>query len=581
MVSLIWQHVACDEAKASELSAALRVDPLIARLLCTRGLEDPEAAARFLTPSIDQLHDPLLLRDLPAAVDRLLAAIARKERIAVHGDFDVDGITSTVILRRALELLGGNVTHFIPHRTRDGYGIQPVAVERLHADGARLIVSVDCGIRGQEAARRARELGVDLIITDHHEPGEVLPTALAVINPKRPDCRYPNKDLAGAGVALKVVQALCARTGREKWLPGFVKMAAIGTLADVVPLTGENRVIARIGLDGLTRGPNKVGIRALIETAGLSGRQIDAYQVAFLLAPRLNAAGRMSNPELAARLLLASDDAMEEEARLLAQQLSEENQRRQHEERSVTREARRMVETNPEIGALPVLVVAGESWHRGVIGIVASRLVETFHRPAIVLSIDGDIAYGSCRSIHAFDILDALERCSQHLLRFGGHRAAAGLALSAAGIKEFRAAVNTAAEETLTPDVLRPRLGIDAAVRLTGLSEELARKIEDLAPFGLGNPRPVFSTAGVEVVDGPRILKEAHLSMAVRQGRRTFRLVAWKAAPREAFFKQHRAALDLAFRTELNTFNGNTSLELSLADARPSEQHVDSVVAAG
>src|SRR5580765_5891336 len=273
----------------------------------------------------------MLLADMRVAVDRILGAVARHERIAIHGDYDVDGVTSTVILRRALEMLGADVVHFIPERLRDGYGLQPAAIERLHADGVSLIISVDCGIRGADAARRARELGIDLIITDHHEPDAELPPAFAVINPKRHDCQYPDKYLAGVGVALKLVQALCQQAGRESWLPGFVKVAAIGTLADVVPLVGENRVIAKIGLDLLSRGPHKVGLRALLDVCGLTGKTIDSYHISFLLAPRVNAAGRMSTPDVATRLLLATDELMETEARGLTTEPDTENIRRREE----------------------------------------------------------------------------------------------------------------------------------------------------------------------------------------------------------------------------------------------------------
>src|SRR3977135_4037113 len=284
--------MACDAAAADTLAAALGVAPIVARLLCQRGLSDPELAGRFLSPSLDHLHDPMLLADMGRAVDRILAAIAHKELIAIHGDYDVDGVTSTVILRRALELLGADVVHFIPERLKDGYGLQPAAIERLHADGVALIVSVDCGIRGAEAARRARELGVALIITDHHEPDAELPAAFAVINPKRRDCTYPDKYLAGVGVALKLVQALCHASDHDNWLPGFIKVAAIGTLADVVPLVGENRVIAKLGLELLTKGPHKIGLRSLLDVCHLTGKTIDSYHIGFMVAPRVNAAGR-------------------------------------------------------------------------------------------------------------------------------------------------------------------------------------------------------------------------------------------------------------------------------------------------
>jgi single-stranded-DNA-specific exonuclease len=566
-----WDTLASDDAAAERLAAALNVAPIVARLLCQRGYSDPELAARFLNPSLEHLHDPMMLADMPIAVERILAAIARKERIAIHGDYDVDGVTSTVILRRALELLGADVGHFIPERLKDGYGLQPAAIERLHADGVALVISVDCGIRGAEAARRARELGLDLIITDHHEPDTELPPALAVINPKRHDCTYPDKYLAGVGVALKLVQALCRKSGRDGWLPGFLKVAAIGTLADVVPLVGENRVIAKLGLDLLSRGPHKVGLRSLLEIAGLSGKTIDSYHISFLVAPRVNAAGRMSTPDIATRLLLASDEAMGEEVRALALQLDGENVRRQEEEAETLAAAKKIVQTDPDIGARTVLVVAGESWHRGVIGIVASKLVDAFHRPAIVLSIADGVAHGSCRSVPHFNMLGALERCAALFVRFGGHKQAAGLTMDASRVNELRLAVNEVADETLGPDELMPRLRIDGDLTFRGITGGVAAGVAALAPFGAGNPRPVFSARRVEIVDGPRKLKERHLKMALRQDGRIFRAIAWRAAERHDYITEHKAALDVAFSLEQNQYNGETYVELTLADMRQSE----------
>ncbi len=519
-----WDALACDEAAATELAAALGIAPVVARILCQRGLSDPEQAGRFLNPSLDHLHDPMALADMGVAVDRILAAIANKERIAIHGDYDVDGVTSTVILRRALEMLGADVVHFIPERLKDGYGLQPVAIERLHADGVALVVSVDCGIRGADAALRARELGVDLIITDHHEPDAELPQALAVINPKRADCSYPDKYLAGVGVALKLVQALCGRTNRNSWLPGFIKVAAIGTLADVVPLVGENRVIAKLGLDLLTKGPHKVGLRALLDVSGLTGKTIDSYHIGFMLAPRVNAAGRMSTPDIAARLLLAADETMGDEVRQLALQLDGENVRRQEEEAEILAAAKKVVQTDPDVGARSVLVVAGDGWHRGVIGIVASKLVDAFHRPAIVLSVEDGTAHGSCRSI----------------------------------------------DETLGPEDLMPRLRIDADLTFRGITGGVATGIASLAPFGAGNPRPVFAARRVEIIDGPRKLKDRHLKMALKQDGRIFRAVAWRAAERHDYLTEHKAALDVAFSLEQNQYNGETYVELTLADLKSS-----------
>jgi single-stranded-DNA-specific exonuclease len=566
MKALRWEQQPCLEEDAAALARAIGVPPLVARLLCLRGLGDPDEAARFLTPKLEHLHDPSRLTDLDAAVERLMGAIARRERVAVHGDYDVDGVTSTVILRRAIEMLGGDVVHFLPERLRDGYGLQVPAVERLHADGARVIVSVDCGIRSMDAARRARELGIDLIITDHHEPDTTLPPALAVINPKRRDCTYPDKHLAGVGVALKLVQALCARSGREKWLPAFVKIAAIGTVADVVPLVGENRVIAKLGLERLSNGAHTVGLRALLEAAGLLGKTLDGFHIGFVLAPRINAAGRMSTPDIAARLLLASDEGRADEARQLASQLNDENTRRQEEEAGILAQARKLVEHDPDIGAHNVLVVGGEGWHRGVIGIVASKLVDLFHKPAIVLSYDGDEVHGSCRSIPAFDMLAGLDACADLLVRYGGHRQAAGLALELGRVPEFRARINAWADERLEPDDLVPRLRVDAELGLGGIAPEVVSGVEALAPFGLGNPRPVFSAGAVEVVSGPHLLKERHLAMHVKQAGRVFRAMAWRGADRAPFITANRGGVRLAYSIDRNTFRGETTVELNVAD---------------
>ena len=565
---LVWKARPCDDADVARLQAELRVSPVIARLLAIRGHCEPERAARFLKPSLSHLLDPWLLTDLGKAVDRLLEAVARRERIVVHGDYDVDGVTATVILRRALELLGADVTHFIPERLRDGYGLQPATIDRLHAEGAMVIVSVDCGIRAPEAARRAIELGLDLIITDHHEPDTELPQALAVVNPKRHDCPYPDKNLAGVGVALKLVQGLCQKTGHDNWLNAFVKIAAIGTLADVVPLVGENRVIAKLGLEQLTRGPHKVGLRALLDISGLAGKTIDSYHIGFMVAPRINAAGRMATADIATRLLLASDDALAAEATTLAQQLDAENTRRRAEEADIVTAARKAVETDPDIGAHTVIVVGGEGWHRGVIGIVASKLVDAFYRPAVVLSIEDGVAHGSCRSIPGFDVLAALESCAHLLQRFGGHKQAAGLQLEAARIPEFRRAVNDFAHAHLGPDDLRPNLHLDGPLDFDGVTPSFMSDLMAMAPFGLGNPKPLFTTGPVEVVDGPRRLKERHLKMSLRQRGRTFRAIAWNSVDKEPVLTGGGGALEVAYALEQNEFNGATYTELRLSDAR-------------
>ncbi len=564
----IWETRSFDPKRAETLTSELGVSSITARLLCLRGINTSDQAKRFLSPSIDHLHDPLILADMGTAVERILLAIEQKERIVVHGDYDVDGVTSTVLLRRTLELLGANVMHFLPERLKDGYGLQSAIVERLHDQGVRLIISVDCGINASEAALTAKSLGVDLIITDHHEPGTELPQALAVINPKRSDCNYPDRNLAGVGVALKLVQAICKKADRHNWLPSFLKIAAIGTLADVVPLTGENRVIAKLGLDLLSKGPNTVGLRSLIEVCGLSGKMIDSYQVGFALAPRVNAAGRMSTPDTAAKLLLLSGDEMASEARALAKQLDDENLKRRKEEAEILEQAIKLVESNKNIGNCSIIVVAAEGWHRGVIGIVASRLVNRFSRPSIVLSTDGALAYGSCRSVPSLDILEALKSCGDLMVRFGGHTQAAGLEIEATRIDDLRNRINNFAQLHLEKVDLKPRLAIDASLSLSDISEGLLFEIEKFAPFGAGNPRPIFQARNVQIVDGPRRLKGQHLKVGLRQGGRSIRGIAWRAVEKESLVATNRSSIDVAFSIVQNVWNGQSQLQLEIADFR-------------
>jgi len=571
MARRVWVDVPADEARVARTAGALGIPLVIARLLCQRGLHEPEAARRFLSPDIDQLHDPFLLTGMREGVDRVHAAIAKRESIVIHGDYDVDGITATVMVRRAIELLGGQVTHFVPDRHRDGYGLQASTVERLHGAGARLIVSVDCGIRAVEAAEKARDLGVDLIITDHHEPGDTLPPALAVINPKRADCRYPEKMLAGVGVALKFVQALLSASGRgAETLPHFLKIAAIGTLADVVPLVGENRVIAHHGLRELSRGPHGAGLEALLEETGLLGRSLDSFHVGFGLAPRLNAAGRMGAPDLAVDLLLlrGRDESTRVRAREMARQLSAENARRQEEEARILTEARRVIDHDPEVGAQNMMIVAGEGWHRGVIGIVASKLVDLYAKPALVLSIHNGIAHGSGRSIAAFDLLGGLEACADVFLKFGGHRQAAGVTLESGRLGELRRRLSAWANERLTPEDLVPRLRIDSPLGLRDISQEVIAGLARLGPYGSMNPKPVFRASPVDLIDAPRKLKERHLALTVKQQGRAFRAIAWRAADREEYLTTHRFGLELAYSLEESEYRGERFTELTVADVR-------------
>ena len=456
---------------------------------------------------------------------------------------------------------------------RDGYGLQPAAIERLHADGVRLIVSVDCGIRAGDAARRARELGVDLIITDHHEPEGTLPDAFAVINPKRADCTYPDKYLAGVGVALKVVQALCDRAGKNKWLPAFVKIAAIGTLADVVPLVGENRVIAqprsRVSDQGTARDRPPIAPRRL-RTDGEDDRQLSHrfHARAARQCRRPHEHARHRRPPAArhrrrrwGRRPARSRSSCATRTRGASTRKPTSSHRRRRRSRPIPPSARTTFWS-----------WVGSGWHRGVIGIAASKLVDTYHKPSIVLSIDGDIAHGSCRSIPDFDVLAALEHCSDLFVKFGGHKQAAGLTMEAARVPEFRARINAYADAVIEPEQLRPRLRIDGPLPLRTITQDLVQGLDMLGPFGLANPRPVFHASGVEIVDGPRMLKERHLKMTFAQDGRRFRAIAWRAAERADFLEKNRSAMNLAFSLDRNEFQGETYLELSVADFKAMDE---------
>mgnify|MGYP001170369065 CR=1 FL=1 len=568
-----WLVQEYDAQLAKSLSHSLNLSPLISRLLVQRGVTDHDTARRFLHPGIEQLHDPFQLPDFPKSIDRLITAVQKKEHIVIHGDYDADGVTSTAMVNRLLELLGANVSYYIPNRFSDGYGLSSASVGVLHDTGAKVIVSVDCGIRSIEAANRADQLGIDLIVTDHHEPlitsqGHQLPNAFSVINPRLVDSSYPEKNLSGAGVAFKLVQGLCQRTGHDAWLPAFAKLAAIGTVADVVPLQGENRIIVRLGLDQLSSGPNSVGLDALVEVAGLAGKSIDSENLAFRIIPRLNAAGRMGSADLAARLLLANDPSRENEANGLARELDELNTQRQLEQRNVFAKARKRIDADSDIGSHRVIVIGEEGWHRGVIGIVASKLVETYEKPSIVLSIEGEVAYGSARNTPNFDLLGALNQCADLLTQFGGHRMAAGVTLPAANVSTLQLRMNEYAEMAKGEEEDKFQLEIDAPLELKELNGEVVAEINQLKPFGRGNPEPVFQASGVKMMEGPTVLKNQHLAMMLNQEGHVFRAIAWRSAHRRKFLLGLRDKIDVAYSLMENHFRGESTIQLSIADVR-------------
>jgi single-stranded-DNA-specific exonuclease len=570
-----WRFPRFEAGEVEALAAAAGIHALAARALVQRGIREPAAARRFLHPALEHLHDPFLFRDMSAAVARLGRAIAGGEKILLYGDYDVDGILSVVILKKAIELAGGAAGFFVPHRLRDGYGMRRDVVEQAAASGVRLIVSVDTGIRAADAVRRAAELGIDCIIADHHLPESELPPAVAVLDPNRPDCPYPDKNLCAAGVTLKLVQALLATLGwpeekLRRMTGSFLKLAAIGTVADVVPLTGENRVIVATGLAGLRRVKNP-GLRALLEVAGFSGGEApSAGQVAFRLAPRMNAAGRMASAGGVIDLFLTEDAGR---ARELAAELHALNQERQQAENEIVAGILRASEREPVRDDQAALVFSGAGWHRGVVGIVASRLVERFHRPVIVLSEEpGEgLAQGSGRSIASFHLLEALESMPDVFTRYGGHRQAVGLSVPLDRLEEFRQRLNAYAAARLSPEDFRPTFVLDGELDFREVDDASVAEVLSLAPFGNGNPAPLFAARGVEVAGEPVVMKERHLRLRLRQNGRLLAVKAWNFAPRAGELAAG-ARLDAVLSFEEDRYApppGHPGWSALLRDARP------------
>jgi len=561
-----WQLATADDQAVSILARQLNLRPLLARLLVLRGIETPDAAAAFLNPNLRQLHDPCLMAGMDAAVARLRQALKRQEKILIYGDYDVDGTMAVVVLLTALRSLGAKVDAYIPHRLLDGYGMRVPVIEQAAARSYSVVLSVDTGIREHEVIERGRALGIDCIVTDHHLPGESLPPALAILNPRRLDCNYPEKELTGVGVAFKLVQALLAHqpTGNgpsDRLLQSYLKMVAIGTIADVVPLTGENRVIAHFGLQGLSK-PVHPGLSALLNEAGLNGREITAGDVGFRIAPRLNAAGRMENARDVIDLFTTSDAGA---AREIAARLEGLNRERQRVENEILMRVEEKLQQHPEKASRHSLVFSGDGWHRGVIGIVAQRLVDRYHRPALVIGVEQGIGQGSGRSIANFHLLRALNRVGDLFDRYGGHAQAAGFTLAAGRIDELERRLEEHCCAVLTAADLEPALRIDADISLEQIDESVFEELQRLEPWGCGNPTPVFAARGVRFLDPPRVLKEKHLKWRVAQGGRTFDALGWGWAEREPLPAANRP-VDLAFILDENVYQGNRTLQLIVRD---------------
>jgi single-stranded-DNA-specific exonuclease len=561
-----WSIRECDPLVVERLVKGGVASPLPARLLANRGVYDPDGASRFLASTLAQLHDPFLLLGMERAVERLVSAVVKGEKVCVHGDYDVDGITSVALLISFFRSIGLDSFYYIPNRLVDGYGLSADGVERAAAKGARLMVTVDCGITAVDEARLCSAAGIDLIVTDHHMPAKELPAACAVINPLQPGCPFPFKSLAGVGVAFKLMIALRSRLRAEGFFSGgvepnlreYLDLVALGTVADVVPLTDENRVLVKHGLRELTHS-RRPGLQALKAVAGVNG-EVGCGVVGFRLAPRLNAAGRLEHAALGVELLLCCD---RKRADAMAAELDASNAERQSVEREMLHDALEMVRETPTLRNRKSIVLASEAWHPGVIGIVASRLVDLFHRPTILIAMQDGNGKGSGRSIANFHLHDALLACAEQLVKFGGHKHAAGLSIAEETLEAFVERFDEVAAGLLTAEDLTPLLLIDGELEPAEITGELVETVEALKPFGMGNPEPVFLLRNAEVVDC-RTLKETHLKMRLSASGRTFEAIGFAMAGRAA----KGDLLDVVFSPAINVWNGKTSLQLTIKDLR-------------
>jgi single-stranded-DNA-specific exonuclease len=559
--------------RRDRLAHSLKISPVVAQVLLNRGISDVRQAAAFLRPRLTELVTPKLMPGAGIAVQRIKKAITEKEKITVYGDYDVDGITGVAILWHLIQILGGNVDYYIPHRIEEGYGLNPQAVDSLAREGTQLLITVDCGITAVESAQLAEQLGLELIITDHHRPDSQIPQALAIVHPAL-DGSYPNPDSSGAMVAFKLAWALADlfNTGQRlsadlrEFMLNATSLAAIGTIADVVDLKGENRILTSYGLKGLAEC-KLPGIKALIETAGLTSERLSSYDIGFRLAPMLNAAGRMGHARLAVELLTSDSDAL---AMKIAEYLKQQNEQRKRCERKIFKQACEMItQSGLNHPDRKTIVLAAEDWHIGVVGIVASRIVDKYHRPTILLNASEPIAQGSARSVEGFDILAAIRACSKDLTGFGGHAMAAGVRLPREKVGDFARALEAYAADNLSEEKLVAQVHIDAEAPLEHFSHDTVKQLQLLGPFGQGNPRPLFATKGVRLAAQPRRVgaRSDHLQLAVTDNTNSIRCIGFGMGKLEKKLLESDC-FHVAYEPDINHFNGTTTVQLVLNDIK-------------
>ena len=559
-----WSVAQTDILQQKKLGSELGISPIVAQLLLNRGMADADQAKTFLSGSISELCNPFLLEGMHEAVMRIKKAINDKEKILIHGDYDVDGITSIAVLMFTLRSLGIDPVYYIPDRLTQGYGLSSGGVKEAIDTGASLMITVDCGITSHEEVKALNEHNIDVIITDHHELSNDLPPAYAIVNPHRSDCYYSDKDLSGVSIAFKLCEALCSElNSKEAWK--HLDLVSLGTISDVAPLLGENRILVKEGLKLFKNGDLNKGVRALMEVGGLKNREIGSFEIGYILGPRINAAGRLGSARAAAELLLTDD---KEKALLLAKGLNDANRERQKIEASTLKEAMSKVDKHINFKHHKVIVLHNEDWHKGVIGIVASRISDRFYRPTILISTKDGVGRGSGRSIESFHLFDALMRCEDLLKEYGGHQYACGLTILEKNLEKFTKMINEIADTVLTSDDLIPHLDIDMEIPLASLDYDIIDQINRLQPFGEENPEPVFCSRNLKLARPVRILKGEHIKLYVRDGVKVFEAIGFglaKDSDIEALVKKC-PELDLAYTVSINTWQGTNTIQLKIKD---------------
>lgn len=561
-----WNLLQANPTDVRDLQTALKIHPILCELLVQRGITDFNAAKQFFRPSLDHLHDPWLMKDMRKAVDRINTAFKNNEKILVFGDYDVDGTTSVATLYQFLKQLAPNIDYYIPHRYKEGYGISKIGIDFAKEHGFSLIISVDCGIKSTDLIAYAASLGIDFIICDHHLPDEILPPAVAILNAKQVDCTYPYKELCGCGVVFKLITALA----QEHHLPAesylqYLDLVATAIAADIVPITDENRTLAFFGVQKVNENPSP-GLKALMELAKQTG-PMRITNLVFAVAPRINAAGRMDDAKKAVQLFIEQDY---EKALALGSILQQDNLDRREADTTITEEALEQIEQDPLHTTRKSSVVFQAHWHKGVVGIVASRLIEKHYKPTIVLTQSGEVITGSARSVNGFNLYEALHACREHLLGYGGHFAAAGMTMAVDALEGFKIAFEKAVAERITEEQLTPEITINATLPLDDISMQFYQIIAQMEPFGPENMRPLFIAKGVYDTGYTKLVKDLHISFNVTQGKTNVRGIGYNMPEHMKLIKSGKP-FDLVFQLQLNEWQGNQSIQMQVMDVKPTE----------